>query len=102
MNDDASDKKWIHAKQIEPSPGLKACIRLAKTFYTAKIKNPQIIVGDELDRAVAPKRAQNAMDNLFKYCKSNKILLFVSAHTTEVQNMDCDIVLHFENGFVYK
>lgn len=94
------DKKWIYTENFSPSPGLKACIRLAKVFYCAKTSDYSIIIGDELDRAVSSDRAIKAMSNLFKFCKENNKLLIVSAHSSEIQKMNFDVTLVFNKGLV--
>ena len=91
-------KKWIYTEDIEPSPGLKACIRMAQIFFQLKTGKFTMVVGDELDASIKASRAVKAMNNLFSYCRKNLILLIVSAHTTEVQNLKYDKILNFNIG----
>ncbi len=95
---DSTNKKWIYSQDVSPSPGLKACVRLAKIFYNTKVGSYRIVVGDELDRAISAKRVVTAMENLFNCCRSKSILLIISAHSSEVHQMKYDQVLKFTNG----
>jgi hypothetical protein len=96
--DTESDKKWIYTENVDPSPGLKACIRVAQIFYRLATGNYSIFVGDEVDKSVDPVRAVKGMTNLYKFCRENNILGVVSAHTTEVKNMKYDMTVLLTNG----
>jgi ABC-type transport system involved in cytochrome bd biosynthesis fused ATPase/permease subunit len=93
-----NEKKWIYTENVEPSPGLKACVRMAQIFYQLKTYNYAMVIGDELDASIKASRAVKAMKNLFNYCRENLILLIISAHTTEVQQLKYDKILNFNLG----
>jgi ABC-type thiamine transport system ATPase subunit len=57
-----------------------------------------MIVLDEIDKAFQAKLATEILSSIFTYCRTNRIICLVAAHSTEVKNMHYDQVLRFDNG----
>ena len=98
LQNDDTDKKWIHAKNINPSGGQKGRIGIARNLYRMMKYRPKMMVLDEVDKSIQSNSAVQILSNVFDFCKQNRIICMVAAHSTEVKNMDYDLVLSFDKG----
>lgn len=96
--DDSSHKKWMHAKNISPSGGQKGRISIARIIYRMFIDHPKMIVLDEIDKSIQADMAVDILKSIYSYCKENDIICLVAAHSTEVKNMEYDLVIKFNLG----
>ncbi len=99
-NDTCDNLKWIYTKNINPSGGQKVRIGIAKILYWLLKTKPSMIVLDEIDRAVQADMAIKIMSTIYAYCRENKIICIISAHLTEVKNMNYDMMINCENGVI--
>jgi ABC-type bacteriocin/lantibiotic exporter with double-glycine peptidase domain len=96
-----SNKKYFHTKNIGLSGGQKGSIAVARTIYKIMKNQPQIVTLDEIDKAIQANVVTKIMENIYNYCKTHQILLFVICHSTEVKEMKYyDKTLKFVNGIV--
>lgn len=97
-SNDMNDLKWIHTKNIDPSGGQKGRIAIARILYHMLKKFPKMIILDEVDKAFQGELATTILSGIFAYCRANKIICLVAAHSTEVKEMKYDQVLVFDHG----
>lgn len=97
-NNTNDDRKWIHTKNINPSGGQKGRISIARIIYYVLKYQPKIVILDEIDKSIQANLAVKIMLDIFDYCRQNKIICLVAAHSTEVKNMGYDLILHFNKG----
>ncbi len=100
--EDDLTKKYIHSKNVGLSGGQKYSISVARTIYRIIKNQPQIVTLDEIDKSIPADVVTKIMENIYKYCISKQILLFVICHSTEVNEMKYyNKTLRFRNGFVH-
>lgn len=97
-NEDGTHKKWMHAKNISPSGGQKGRISIARIIYRMFVDHPKMIVLDEIDKSIQADMAVDILKAIYSYCKENSIICLVAAHSTEVKNMEYDLVIKFNLG----
>lgn len=82
----------------KPSGGQKGRISIARAIYRAIKTIPKIIVLDEIDKAVQASMAIKILGNIFNYCRENKIICVVAAHSTEIKQLEYDQVIKFKKN----
>lgn len=97
-NNDKNEKKSIYTKNVCPSVGQKERIRVARFWYRLLKDSPLMVTLDEIDKAIQSEMVVEILNNIYDYCRNNKILCFVVAHSTEVKKMKYDMEINFENG----
>jgi len=95
-----NDLKWIHLRDINPSGGQRGRIRIARIIYNILKQNPKLIVLDEVDTAFQGKMGISIMTSIFDYCRLNRIICLVSAHSTEVKQLSYDAHIYLRKGLV--
>ena len=91
----------VYDKKPKFSGGQEGRIKIARTMYRILVTQPRIILLDEIDKAVQPASMVKIMNNIFAYCKLQKIFTFVIAHSSEMQRSEqYDKVFTFEKGEV--
>lgn len=93
--------KNIYTKNIDPSGGQQARILNARSMYRTIRLNPRILILDEIDKALPAYLAVDIIENIFNYCRNNKIICIIAAHTIGVKNMAYDQVIRFIKGNVF-
>jgi ABC-type lipoprotein export system ATPase subunit len=87
----------------ELSGGQRNRLRIANAiFRLLKNDNIRFIILDEIDSMLPAKLSFKIMNNIYEYCRKNKITCIVVAHTTEVQQMNYDDIFQFTNGNITK
>jgi zinc transport system ATP-binding protein len=82
------------------SGGQKGRICIARTIYQMIRDDPSVVILDEIDKSVQAVLAELIMNNIFSFCRTNKILCLVTAHSTEVKQMAYDLCLEFKQGTI--
>lgn len=96
-----NELKWIYTKNIGMSGGQKGRVALARSIYRIMIMNPRIITLDEVDKAIQSELVINIMKNIYRYAKTNNILMFVICHNSDVKNLnEYDQIVNFTNGVI--
>jgi ABC-type multidrug transport system fused ATPase/permease subunit len=99
--DDSNDKKsWIGLPNPGLSGGQRSRIKLAKSIYRLLTMRPKIVILDEVDTNIQPDMLVDIMSIIFRFCKENNILTFIVGHTTEVNNMQYDQTILFNDGCI--
>jgi len=94
-----SSKKYFHSKNVGLSGGQKGSVSVARTMYRIIKNQPQIVTLDEIDKSIQANVVTKIMENIYSYCKTHHIMLFVICHSTEVKEMKYyNKTLKFENG----
>jgi ABC-type lipoprotein export system ATPase subunit len=99
-NDTNDERRWIYSKNIMPSGGQKVRISIARIFYKILINQPSIVILDEIDRSIQANMAVSIMNGIHNYCRQNNIICIVSAHLTEVKQLNYDLILNCNKGIV--
>lgn len=101
IEDNDSKKKYIHSKNVGLSGGQKYSISVARTIYRIIKNQPQIVTLDEIDKSIPTEIVIKIMENIYEYCISKKILLFVISHLPKVNEMEYyNKTVEFKNGSV--
>jgi ABC-type multidrug transport system fused ATPase/permease subunit len=96
-----SDSKWIYTRNIGMSGGQKGRVALARSIYRVIKTCPKIVTLDEVDKAIQSELVVGIMKNIYRYARTNNILMFVICHNSDVAKLDeYDQIIRFDKGVI--
>lgn len=102
LENQPNELKWIYTPNIGMSGGQKGRIGLARTIYRIIKQKPKFITLDEVDKSIQSEMVVGIMKSIFKYARTNGILMFVVAHTEQVKKLTgvYNQVVNFSKGII--
>jgi ABC-type bacteriocin/lantibiotic exporter with double-glycine peptidase domain len=95
------DSKWIYSRNIGLSGGQKGRVALARSIYRVITTCPKIVTLDEVDKAIQSELVVGIMQNIYKYARTNNILMFVICHNSDVGKLnEYDQLINFNKGVI--
>ena len=96
-----NELKWIYTRNIGLSGGQRGRVALARSIYRVMTMYPKIITLDEVDKSIQSELVVEVMKNIFKFARTNNILVFVICHNSDVKNLnEYNQVINFTNGII--